>query len=135
MSTLIGILARWRRLWQQPFVRLLGEKYRKFRWFLSIPFSLAFLFARSERCSKSLLKKEKRTFYRISDYVRTQEMEDIRNLKKDWKKLSKGGTNSFHLFTRFLMESLIQSSPNSFDQYLPTPGYQPLFSTTVSLHP
>lgn len=60
-------------------------------------------------------------------------MEDIPpNLKKkkDWKKMSKGADKFVHEpLHEILMESLIQSSPNSFGQYLPTPGNQPLFST------
>lgn len=139
MSTLIG---RWRRLWQQPFVRLLREKYRKFRFgFPPSPFSLAFLFAKGVGNLFKKKKRKKRTFYGISDNVPTQEMEDIPpNLKKkkDWKKMSKGADKFVHeSLHEILMESLIQSSPNSFGQYLPTPGNQPLFSTpaTVSLHP
>lgn len=95
------MIGRWRRLWQQPFVRLLREKYRKFRFgFPPSPFSLAFLFTPRKVLEISLKKrKEKRTFYGISDNVPTQEMEDIPpNLKKKKglkKNCRKGRTNSF----------------------------------------
>lgn len=46
------------------------------------------------------------------------------------KNVERGGQiRSREPLHEILMESLIQSSPNSFGQYLPTPGNQPLFST------
>lgn len=139
MSTLIG---RWRRLWQQPFVRLLREKYRKFRFgFPPSPFSLAFLFAKGVG---NLFKKKKRKKERFTGYRTTCQRKkwkiSLESKKKKGleKNVERGGQiRSREPLHEILMESLIQSSPNSFGQYLPTPGNQPLFSTpaTVSLHP
>lgn len=131
MSTLIG---RWRRLWQQPFVRLLREKYRKFRFgFPPSPFSLAFLFTPRKVLEISLKKrKEKKNVLRdIGQRANARNGRYLSNLKKRiGKKLSKGADKFVHEpLHEILMESLIQSSPNSFGQYLPTPGNQPLFST------
>lgn len=131
MSTLIG---RWRRLWQQPFVRLLREKYRKFRFgFPPSPFSLAFSFAKGVG---NLFKKKKRKKERFTGYRTTCQRKkwkiSLESKKKKGleKNVERGGQiRSREPLHEILMESLIQSSPNSFGQYLPTPGNQPLFST------
>lgn len=132
MSTLIG---RWRRLWQQPFVRLLREKYRKFRFgFPPSPFSLAFLFT-PRKVLEISLKKRKEKKERFTGYRTTCQRKkwkiSLESKKKNWKKIvERGGQiRSREPLHEILMESLIQSSPNSFGQYLPTPGNQPLFST------
>lgn len=128
------MIGRWRRLWQQPFVRLLREKYRKFRFgFPPSPFSLAFSFAKGVG---NLFKKKKRKKERFTGYRTTCQRKkwkiSLESKKKKGleKNVERGGQiRSREPLHEILMESLIQSSPNSFGQYLPTPGNQPLFST------
>lgn len=95
------MIGRWRRLWQQPFVRLLREKYRKFRFgFPPSPFSLAFLFTPRKVLEISLKKrKEKKNVLRdIGQRANARngryspESKKKKGLKKNCRK---GRTNSF----------------------------------------
>lgn len=92
MSTLIG---RWRHLWQQPFVRLLREKYRKFRFgFPPSPFSLAFLFT-PRKVLEISLKKRKEKKERFTGYRTTCQRKkwkiSLESKKKNWKKIVERG--------------------------------------------
>lgn len=95
------MIGRWRRLWQQPFVRLLREKYRKFRFgFPPSPFSLAFLFTPRKVLEISLKKrKEKKNVLRdIGQRANARNGRyppESKKKKRIGKKCRKGRTNSF----------------------------------------